>query len=315
MKPPQEIAYSNTIGVYVEGNTDATVPKNTFSPTLDRIFRQKPPQMLYHYTSPAGLIGIICNKCVWATNIRHLNDPIEIEFAVDYARFVLEDHLNEKSLKVEEQELIKAFYTKIGSAFMNTYVFSLSEKGDLLSQWRAYCQPGGGYAIGFPSAQLETMASVQEFRLWPCIYGSTASIIVSEMIESFVKCYHKRIKSGIDPIEARENTARQFAQHLAYFGPAMKQDAFEEEKEWRLVGTIKSDHSQLSFRPGKNGIIPYFNFLLVDVNNPDLVDENGQGVRVVSGPGIDQFPLQQFLAKKLPSASRSSSRAHYRWKK
>ena len=313
MKPSEEFLFSNILQVSTKEGPETTVPKNTFSPTLDGIFSRNPPQLLFHYTSPAGLIGIICDKCVRATNVSHVNDPKEIQFAVDTAKFILYELIHENSQTAEERELIQTLYAQAGTTSLGYYVFSLTEERDLLSQWRAYCQPGGGYAIGFPSAHLAAMASVQKFHLWPCIYGSPVSIIISEMISAFRKSYHERRESGMDQHEARKKIALKFAQHLAYYGSVMKQDAFNEEREWRLIGKIDEGHSQLCFRPGKNGIVPYFNFFLVNDENPNLVDVNGQKTTVVSGPGVDQFALQLFLTKHLPGASRSSSRAQYRW--
>jgi hypothetical protein len=36
-----------------------------------------PPTVLYHYTSPAGLMGIIRNREIWATKLHYLNDVSE----------------------------------------------------------------------------------------------------------------------------------------------------------------------------------------------------------------------------------------------
>ena len=44
---------------------------------------EKPPSILYHYTSQEGLLGIIKNREVWATDISYLNDTKEYKYTVD----------------------------------------------------------------------------------------------------------------------------------------------------------------------------------------------------------------------------------------
>jgi hypothetical protein len=46
--------------------------------------------ILYHYTSFAGLQGILANKRFWFTNYSHLNDPSEVCHALE----ILENHTN-----------------------------------------------------------------------------------------------------------------------------------------------------------------------------------------------------------------------------
>jgi hypothetical protein len=42
-----------------------------------------PPTLLYHYTNAAaGLFGMLKSKKMWATNSRFLNDPTEMEYAI-----------------------------------------------------------------------------------------------------------------------------------------------------------------------------------------------------------------------------------------
>ena len=36
-----------------------------------------PEGLLYHYTTQHGLLGILKQKCIWATHIRYLNDTSE----------------------------------------------------------------------------------------------------------------------------------------------------------------------------------------------------------------------------------------------
>ena len=43
------------------------------------------PEKLYHYTNSEGLIGIIKDRALWATNLHFLNDAEEFNFATHFA--------------------------------------------------------------------------------------------------------------------------------------------------------------------------------------------------------------------------------------
>jgi hypothetical protein len=115
-----------------------------------------PPDTLYHYTTLAGVIGIVSNKTLWATSIRHLNDATEFTYAHGVLREVLEGATRGTPAGVSAAVEFMVSYlnvstTQVASSFMGkfgaTYVVSLSSEPDKLSQWRAYAA-GGGYALG-----------------------------------------------------------------------------------------------------------------------------------------------------------------------
>lgn len=70
-------------------------PKNsTMSENpLESLWSQVPTTPLYHYTSPAGLIGIVETKRLWASSIQHLNDSTEFKHAASLVDHLLDRHL------------------------------------------------------------------------------------------------------------------------------------------------------------------------------------------------------------------------------
>ena len=289
----------------------------THSQRLDQVLQQTPPKLLFHYTSPSAFIGIIQNKQVWASNTRYLNDLKEIEHAVDISKNAIENLLNKST--GEEQELLKEMVECSGSAARRIYVFSMSEERDLLSQWRAYCPKSGGYSIGFPSIQLQLMASKQDFVLCRCIYDNGEQYqIVSDIINSFLKIYKNKIVTGEKIDEARKETAYQFAQHIGLYGSLLKHPSFQEEKEWRLTSIyIDEKNSQIDFRSGTVGIVPFFKFNLTDDEYPNLTrmdDNKGSFVTVVGPTGNSlaaQMAIQFAQTKYLGGAYHSTSSIPY----
>jgi len=58
----------------------------------------KEPDIIFHYTSLEGLLGIIKSKSIWATNVFYLNDASEL----NYSRKLFIDQLRKY-----QEEIIK----------------------------------------------------------------------------------------------------------------------------------------------------------------------------------------------------------------
>jgi hypothetical protein len=41
------------------------------------------PGLLYHYTTQAGLLGVLESKSIWATHMLHLNDSSEVRLGIE----------------------------------------------------------------------------------------------------------------------------------------------------------------------------------------------------------------------------------------
>jgi hypothetical protein len=130
-------------------------------------------ERIFHYTSSAGLYGILENECLWATNFRFLNDSKEFMWAraslIDFVKY--EVHRKIAALKVtgqvqlprdvvlrdlsahEAEVIIDAMYTatmNIGwwfvfSGFIGDQKHQDYNQGGQL-HWTTYGR-GGGYAV------------------------------------------------------------------------------------------------------------------------------------------------------------------------
>jgi len=107
---------------------------------------------LFHYTTQAGLCGIIESKSLWFTDIFYLNDATELEYTFNLVQDVIE--IKSRNMDVrglmagsDSSQIIhfineSAQYRFIAES-VGFYVFSFSKKPDDLSQWRAYSDDGG----------------------------------------------------------------------------------------------------------------------------------------------------------------------------
>jgi hypothetical protein len=277
-----------------------------------------PPKLLFHYTSSHGIVGILKNREMWASNSDHMNDSSEHRFAAELARNSISILGMQGFFEKNERLLFDDMINSVGSAAMRFYLISFSENRDLLSQWRAYCPPHGGYSIGFSSDQLAAMARKQNFVLVKCVYdqGVHANVI-SEIVKSFVSSYRDQISLGKDEKEMRSAIAWEFAQHLAYFGAMIKHPAFSEECEWRLISQqVPDDHPRIDYRGSDRGVIPYYRFALSDEEHTDLKRSGEDFLTVIVGPtpNMDRSANSiQFLLKKfLDGAGHGVSNAPYR---
>jgi hypothetical protein len=218
------------------------------------------PAVLYHYTTQTGLLGILKTDALWATKIHYLNDASEYQLALDLASEVLHSLLKgEKSTK--KRRKVTALLDNLRMvAHLNVCVCSLSEQGDLLSQWRAYAGGIAGYSIGLKSACLEAQASNQHFALVQCEYNEHKQ---RELVEQLVV---NTTPARIDLERPRTLIALpvggDFAMRFGQLAPVIKSPAFHEEGEWRLVSTRGIDVRKMSFRAGTSMLTPYFDFSL-----------------------------------------------------
>lgn len=125
------------------------------------------PEHLYHYTSADGLYGIVTQKEIWATFLHYLNDSAEFQYGLSLTRQLIFEQAKESEKPLNEiLAQVRDSLARLGR--INIAVFSLTEKGDLLSQWRGYC-PNGGYSLGFAIASLISGLSAWRAVLSPCV--------------------------------------------------------------------------------------------------------------------------------------------------
>lgn len=207
------------------------------------------PQILYHYTTRTGFLGILTTGKVWATNIRYLNDSSEYIFALDSFKMKLEE-IKER-VDQEHKNILQDAIEKLDNLKPNYFVFCLSVSGDLLSQWRAYANPGEGYSIGFDAPELDEIISKKRNQsLMPICYS------IKMMQEIFDDLEFKSVKEAN---AGRSDFGSVLANNFnTKWGAIFKDISFREENEWRIIYDGRALHpSRLKFRSGSSMLIPY----------------------------------------------------------
>jgi hypothetical protein len=279
---------------------------------------KNPPEHLYHYTSIHGLKGILTERSVWASQIHFLNDVQEFKYSLSILEKVLDELL--KELAREPKDFL--FYSFMRGLLLASYlekspicVFSLSEKGDLLSQWRGYCPPGGGYSIGFRSDLLIQSLKTHDLCIKPCIYNeteqeATVKRAVTETRETLLTSVSLKSVSASsrEYQKAVNDCVVQFFIDFSRIASTVKHPSFHEECEWRIISKLV-ENKYMSFRARKSILIPYISISLEDIE-PFPIDE------IFIGPAPEQplteSSLRQFVLRNNLNISIKTSEIPYR---
>lgn len=215
-----------------------------------------------HYTSIPGLIGIIRDNSLWATNIRFLNDEQEFKHALDLVKNLIPNSriTKEQPDNALHKQFIEGIQKELKSldSYKSDSVFTLSfsEETDLLSQWRGYCVANTGYCIEFDAEQILQSAEkdYKEARLLECIYApQEKDNKIKELLNKYWRIYDSSDNDG-----ARKKIFEELAKEILLLASYFKHPSFSEEKEHRIVIVVEYEAMEkVLFREGRSSLIPY----------------------------------------------------------
>lgn len=235
-------------------------------------------KILYHYTDSGGFAGIVEKRGLWATDIRFLNDPLELNYAWEGLLIALE------TAKTDKPEYSEAYDAALQAISMTNAVdpavsedrlfsVSFSELGDELGQWRSYADDAKGVALGFDKesiallevpyfhhnvdGQLTQMTATisgttQQVPFnWgsftqPVAYGDDARQRAIERVLWEVEQYCLKNGEGLLPnrLYTLINRIPLFLSQLAL----VKKRSYESEQEWRFTIPEHLGTSSLSMK-------------------------------------------------------------------
>lgn len=230
--------------------------------------------ILYHYCTVQTLIAVLNSKKVWLSDAYKMNDSHEIIWAERLIDQLLDEHRDSMSDQDREQFILGYRLNRL-----QPFIFCLSKEPDILSQWRAYGGDGTGVSIGFNSEIFPRQSHLPSTNaaprmntaLWEVIYAE------SEQKSVIISIFNKARKSpDICVGEGGKPEHQLLGSYMASICPLLKNPAFIEEKEWRLIHTPKlmtdadNKHSVLGSdyiigqRVSNNRIITHFEFPFPD---------------------------------------------------
>jgi len=244
-------------------------------------------QVYFHYTDASTALKILSNNELWLTHTNYLNDKSEGLDILTYLK---------RYIKTKE---ILALLKFIDSR-TETYTCSFSKQKDLLSQWRGYCPPEEGYAIGFKSPkEFRSLMNNEGISIKGASSGE--HYILARHPHSFEKCIYRekqkkeicqdmalrmeekyvRLKNDMPEelinLNSNQINTKEFMQRLEcddvwlaqyiYYKYLFKDKAFEEEQEYRFFITFDSKFNQTPCYRTKDGaFIPYYRYCFEDTD-------------------------------------------------
>ena len=181
----------------------------------------------------------------------------------------------------------------------NTCVFSLSEQGDLLSQWRGYSSSLGGYSIGFKKDLLASSLLTLGFSLEKCVYDrEKQEEMIHSLIDNLCKKYKNTKEENEDKINHPSLSTNEFFSNVYNISPILKNPSFSEEREWRIISRNGVNFNRLSFRVGKSMLTPFLKIALPNFKH-GLINE----IIVGHTPHLDlaKNSTQACVFKRFPS--------------
>lgn len=263
--------------------------------------------ILYHYTTLEGLKGILTNRSIWCSHMRSFNDPLEFQ----YGKSLVVQELNNVLKNQQEREIklfIQGLVRDIGTfeVLYHAYAACFCESDNLLSQWRGYSSSGGGYNIGitFENETMfchdyENIEGKSHVILRKIIYDEKEqkdliNDVIKELVEGALRGLTGFRKRGGIP-DAWASMASMQAVNILYdIVFSLKNPAFKEEAEWRLIKTRKTNHKPylVNFRERDGILIPYLNTYIFTPEKDDLRFP----LRTIRfGPMLDVIGTKPFL--------------------
>ena len=269
--------------------------------------RRRPVSTLFHYTSPVGLDGILKSHSVWASSINYLNDEDEFTFAFRRMLSVLKPFVKDRPDLKPWVETIADYNSR--SAGIHVGVFSLSEEPDLLSQWRGYAP--SGFSIGFSLHRLAEIAEAADYTLAKCVYENREQRRrLREILVDSVALYDRKIADGTPKDVALEEAGHRLLVNTIRLAPLLKNPAFAEEREWRLISGIRRANSgEWQIRVKGTHFVPYLVLWLGKTEDSPII-------QIIVGPHpqseVAYLGVHQLRHSYKVNASIKKSRTPYR---
>jgi len=265
-----------------------------------RLFAERPTDLLYHYTSLSGFIGIVESQVLRASDIRYMNDSAELKHTIHLLHEEISTRLSQGC---EQTKLLNQLAQWLDHRIVSGPMLfggSFRANGNLLSQWRGYSVHGKGISLGFNPDYIMACADAANFRVGKCIYDINEQKTLAAAIVDAILALAQQQNSR----DYFEPVFEQVEGELLAIAAILKHPSFAEEQEWRIVSPVISTIAErpIYFREGKAMLVPYYAFAL------HLQGQAMQLHHVFVGPtnnnDLSMNSVKLFLAQKqmLPAA-------------
>jgi len=275
------------------------MPDSVIKSLADKVYQEQPERVLYHYTSISGMMGIVSSKVLWASEIRYLNDAAELKHLQQLVVNVVQQVGEHTDAVSEISRQFRMWLTERVQHGPLVFVISLTERGNLLSQWRGYTPHGQGVSIGFAPEHLAQNTASSCFTLGRCIYDPNRQneIVVALLNAIVAEAQNRGPSDNKHPSQSYHAYFEEVEEHVLRICALLKHPSFVEESEWRAVSQAHPNYviPPIKYRLGKSFLIPYIELPLA---------QPGEGLQmphVIVGPtptaNLSMASISMYLSK------------------
>lgn len=226
--------------------------------------------ILYHYTSPAGLLGVLSSSSLWMSDSDFLNDSSESDYFYD---------VYQKATPYTVETRKEAFFRFSAGMFPyyhasmyssprqtahrikeTRYILSMSLDRDNLNLWSYYTKNANsiGYSIGIKEDWVEYLFRKDEDEVLlsgKVIYDSDKQLrLLSELYKDYWEQY-----ATLKHTYQREYLYEKMEDNIVRYSVFMKNPLFAHENEYRVAVVRLGSNStqQRLFREMNGAFIPY----------------------------------------------------------
>jgi len=246
--------------------------------------------VLYHYCPSSSFYNIIESKAIFLSPLTLSNDKAEGKLIKD----IFITMLKKDSFLENKTILLDLFSSLIDE--IEGFGLCFSEKKDLLSQWRGYAEDASGVSIGFSKQYLDLLIkrntdNNKSLHLQKVIYNRSAQFDLVKPIYDKVRPYIEKgafsfpigntLLSHLTGKKIQGKNKKLFDLTLKAFSEmvplffhlfTLKNRAFREEQEWRLIVHFLKGDIRSFFRFAKGKIVPYIYIPLSNLEEQPLVE-------------------------------------------
>ncbi len=216
---------------------------------LEKEYKKGKATYVYHYTTGAGLKGIIMNHQLWLSQREYMNDVKEYEYAKEIIKKILNKRFS------HEKESILEKYNISFENFSNQFIFSTSTEEDLISMWSYYSQSEDSYCIRFSRKKL--IKYFGEKVGWDNYYYGSLFYKEDEIEKFIFDVFEKEMFIDIfeDNISENEDYQANVRTAIKYIFSLIKQFGHYSEKEYRF-SIEENDLDKIDFEPRRGLLVP-----------------------------------------------------------
>jgi len=236
-----------------------------------------PPGPLFHYCSSETFLKILGSGQILASALALSNDTMEGKWI---EKILSQLCAGDDLLAQHETEILNRFQWAAQN-FMGLG-FCLSEAGDLLSQWRGYADDGLGVSIGFNPEALNHIARQSRGCLQKVVYDEAQQIDQQRVLVDRIKRHvaagalESKVGASMKDVVRIDDASIGLTQTLIHSTPGnynLKNPAFREEQEWRLVNPNATlDSAGIEFLARGDRISPIMRYDLKCTDIPVILE-------------------------------------------